>query len=51
MILLSGRKSSVNKPSQHTKAALGDPQGGEIPMRLMHNHLLCSQLGEIEDKY
>ncbi len=34
MILPSGRKSSVIKPSQHTRAALGDPQGGEIPMKL-----------------
>lgn len=34
MILPSGRKSSVIKPSQHTRAALRDPQGGEIPMKL-----------------
>lgn len=34
MILPSSQKSSVIEPSQPKMAALGDPQGGEIPMKL-----------------
>lgn len=34
MILPSSHSSSEIEPSQHTRAALGDPQGGEIPMKL-----------------
>lgn len=34
MILPSSQKSSVIKPSQPKRAAVGDPHGGEIPMRL-----------------
>ena len=33
MILPSSQKSSVIKPSQPKMAAVGDPHGGEIPMR------------------
>jgi len=33
-------------------AAVGDPHGGEIPMRsICVDRLMCSRLGDIEDKY
>ena len=52
MILPSSQKSSVIKPSQPKMAAVGDPHGGEIPMRsICVDRLMCSQLGDIEDKY
>lgn len=34
MILPSSHSSSEIKPSQAMRAAVGDPHGGEIPMRL-----------------
>ncbi len=52
MILPSSQKSSVIKPSQPKMAAVGDPHGGEIPMRsICVDRLMCSRLGDIEDKY
>ena len=52
MILPSSQKPSVIKPSQPKMAAVGDPHGGEIPMRLICvDRLMCSRLGDIEDKY
>ena len=52
MILPSSQKSSVIKPSQPKMAAVGDPHGGEIPMRsICVDHLIGSRLGDIEDKY
>lgn len=52
MILPSSKKSSVIKPSQPKMAAVGDPHGGEIPMRsICVDRLMCSRLGDIEDKY
>ncbi|MDY4710968.1 MAG: hypothetical protein SPC22_03255 [Ruminococcus bromii] len=51
MILPSSQKSSVIKPSQPKMAAVGDPHGGEIPMRsICVDRLMCSRLGDIEDK-
>lgn len=51
MILPSSQKSSVIKPSQPKMAAVGDPHGGEIPMRsICVDRLTCSRLGDIEDK-
>lgn len=35
MILPSSQKSSVIKPSQPKMAAVGDPHGGEIPMKVV----------------
>lgn len=52
MILPSSQKSSVIKPSQSKMAAVGDPHGGEIPMRsICVDRLMCSRLEDIEDKY
>lgn len=34
MILPSSQKSSVIKPSQAMRSAVGDPHGGETPMEL-----------------
>ena len=49
MILPSSQKSSVIKPSQPKMAAVGDPHGGEIPMRsICVDRLMCSRLGDIE---
>ena len=52
MILPSSHSSSEIKPSQAMRAAVGDPHGGEIPMRsICVDCLMCSRLGDIEDKY
>ena len=52
MILPSSQKSSVIEPSQPKMAAVGDPHGGEIPMRsICVDRLMCSWLGNVEDKY
>lgn len=51
MILPSSQKSSVIKPSQAMRAAVGDPHGGEIPMRsICVDRLMCSLSQGIEDK-
>ncbi|MGN0477357.1 MAG: hypothetical protein ACI4HM_08480, partial [Ruminococcus sp.] len=43
--------SSEIEPSQAMRAAVGDPHGGEIPMRsICVDRLMCSRLGDIEDK-
>jgi len=43
MILLSSQTPSEIIPSQPKRAALGDPQGGEIPMAsLTELGLLCA---------
>lgn len=52
MILPSSHSSSEIEPSQAMRAAVGDPHGGEIPMRsICVDRLMCSRLGDIEDKY
>ena len=52
MILPSSHSSSEIEPSQAMRAAVGDPYGGEIPMRsICVDRLMCSRLGDIEDKY
>lgn len=52
MILPSSHSSSEIEPSQAMRAAVGDPHGGEIPMRsICVDRLICSRLGDIEDKY
>lgn len=51
MILPSSHSSSEIEPSQAMRAAVGDPHGGEIPMRsICVDRLTCSRLGDIEDK-
>lgn len=52
MILPSSHSSSEIEPSQAMRAAVGDPHGGEIPMKsICVDRLMCSRLGDIEDKY
>jgi hypothetical protein len=52
MILPSSHSSSEIEPSQAMRAAVGDPHGGEIPMRsICVDRLMCSWLGNVEDKY
>ena len=52
MILPSSHSSNEIKPSQAMRTAVGDPHGGEIPMTsICVDRLMCSRLGEIEDKY
>ena len=52
MILPSSHSSSETEPSQAMRAAVGDPHGGEIPMRsICVDRLMCSWLGNVEDKY
>ena len=43
--------TSAQPQTQAMGAASGNPRGGEIPMRLLHSRLMCSRLGDIEDKY
>lgn len=51
MILPSSQKSSVIEPSQAMRAAVGEPHGGEIPMRsICVDRLMCSLPQGIEDK-
>ncbi len=51
MILPSSHSSSEIKPSQAMRAAVGDPHGGEIPMRsICVGRLMCSLSQGIEDK-
>lgn len=51
MILPSSHSSSEIKPSQAMRAAVGEPHGGEIPMRsICVDRLMCSLPQGIEDK-
>ena len=51
MILPSSHSSSEIEPSQAMRAAVGDPHGGEIPMRsICVDRLMCSLSQGIEDK-
>lgn len=60
MTLMTGRgdndtsvqhSSSEIEPSQAMRAAVGDPHGGEIPMRsICVDRLMCSLSQGIEDK-
>lgn len=49
MILLPSHRLSVIKPSHPMRVAIGEPYGGEIPMRLMHSRKMCSRLSRVGD--